>query len=164
MCENPSSVFGGGGAVRGEVAVRKMVMPLSPSVWRGFRICGWAFFRNDFAQLCVRFCGWAWCVRLGHFRHGGFFHGTLAAKASGVLVDALLGRLAVERRGRGRGVGCAIGIHTCLQCGLAECASHWPAFRAGRCVCAWLGGKRLLEAPVRSLWWQITNRARPHAA
>ena len=120
--------------------------------------------REGVAQLCVQFGGLAWCVRWGVFDHARFLCGAPAAKVPGRLVDTLLHRLAVERCGWGCGVGAAVGKCTPSPSGIVECASFTPARRLGPCLCAWLGQKRLLKAPGRSLWWVIVDCARPQAA
>ena len=86
--------------------------PLSPSAWRDRRICRALFWRKAFAELCVRFCGWARCVRRGVFDHARFLCGALAAQVPGTLVDMLLQGFPAERRGWGCGVGTAVGSHT----------------------------------------------------
>ena len=137
--------------------------PISPSAWRDRRICRGLFLRGAFAELCVRFCGWAWCVRRGVFDHAQFLRGALAAQVLGRLVDTLLQGLPAERRGWGCGVGTAVGNHTPLSPGIAECALFSPARRLGPCMCLRLGEESLLKAPVRSLWWEIMDRARAQA-
>lgn len=57
--------------------------------------------------------------------------GALVAKVLGMLVDTLLQRPAVERRGWGCGVGTALDSCTPLSSGVAESASCLPARRLG---------------------------------
>ena len=108
------SVFGGGRAVHGEIAVRKMVLPRSPCAWRGSWRGDWRKLRDASADLWVRFGGWARCARFGLRDHARFSCGALPAKALGTLMGAVLLRLAVERRGWGCGVGTAVGNHAPL--------------------------------------------------
>ena len=97
--------------MHGEIAVRKMVLPRSAYVWRARWRGDWRKLRNASADLCLRFGGWAWRVRFGLRDHSRFSCGALAAESLGTLLGALLLRLAVERRGWGRGVGTAVSNH-----------------------------------------------------
>ena len=100
--------------MHGEIAVRKIVLPPSPSVWRDRWICDCRKLRDASAELWFRFWGWAWHARFGLSNHARFSCGALAAKALGMLVGTLLLRLAVERRGWGCGVGTAVGNYAPL--------------------------------------------------
>ena len=162
--EMPQAFLGGGAPCAEKSRCKTMFLLLSASVWRNRRICGGPFLRKALAQLCVRFRGWAWCARFAICDHARFSRGALAAQGLGVRVDALLHRLAVERRSGGCAVGTAVGDHATLSSGIAACASCSAAHHPRLCVCFRLGEKRPVKAAVRSLWWEIVARARPQAA